>query len=147
VSASGRPAKREMKKFEMPLEKTFFVLLRSAGAREGANAEDEGLGIVVGVEDALRFFGGVLTVRIDGERDLEAAFLRGGERGVERGALAAIRVVREDGAAFFASDARGAVGRSVVDDEDVESGERRSQRVDHTADHGLRLIRGDHDAG
>jgi probable rRNA maturation factor len=89
----------------------------------------------------------VLPVGVDGERDLEAALASSGERRPERRAFAAIRSVRQHRAPLLAGDTRGGVARAVVDDDDLAVGERGSQRVDHAADHGLRVVRGDHDAG
>ena len=111
MSRSGRPAKREMKKFEMPFDIWF---LRGAPARrELADAEDEARsGSLGGEQHAARLVRGVLSVGVDGERDLVTARPRRGEPGDERRALAAVLAVRDELAARARRDLRGAVASS-----------------------------------
>jgi len=70
VSRSGRFAKRDRKKFEIPFETWFFFGAPSRGER--ADAEHERLGRRGGEEHASCFVREVLSVGVDGQRDLVA---------------------------------------------------------------------------
>ena len=130
MSRSGRPAKREMKKFEMPFEIWF---LRGAPAVASSRMPStKRLGIARRESTRARLVGGMLTVGVDGERDLVAARARRREARDERRALAAVLAVRDELTAGARRDRRRPVGRAVVDDEDLVR-ERRASRARSSA--------------
>ncbi len=108
--------------------------------------EDGAVGPGVGLQKRGDVGGGMLAVGIEGDHKVEAVFAGIVEAGLERGTLALVVDMLQDGGAGFRGGAVGVVGGAIVDHDDFRFGAEVANFADDGADAGFLLEGGNQNA-